>query len=207
MAPTPANGHNRWMSGWDSMEQAAEYGRGLLTGPRVRLRALVDDDLPHLEAWWLNPGTVSLQANTIRPMPPGPIADMFRKWSANDTYSSVGFCVETVERKELLGHVALWSETPRNRAATMAAVIGEEHTGSGYGPEALRVLMRYGFAEMGLHRIELDAYAFNTRAIEVYRRLGFVEEGRRRESLLHDGVFHDAIIMAILEDDWRAAAG
>jgi RimJ/RimL family protein N-acetyltransferase len=191
------------MSGWDNMQQAADYGRGLLTGPRVRLRPLVDEDLPHLEAWWLNPPTVALQANTIRPMPPGPIAEMFRKWSANETWSSAGFCVESLERSELLGHVSLWSEAPRNRSATMAVIIGEPHTGEGYGTEALRLLMRYGFAEMGLHRIELAVYAYNTRALAVYRSLGFTQEGRRRESVLHDGVFHDDITMSILEHEWR----
>ncbi len=193
------------VSGWDSMQQAAEYGRGLLDGPRVRLRALTDEDLPKLVSWWLNPSTVALQANTIRPMPAGSVAEMFRSWSANDKYSSVGFCVEAEERKELLGHVGLWMDSPRNRAATMGVVIGDEHTGSGYGPEALRLLMRYGFAEMGLHRIELGVFAYNSRAIEVYRNLGFVEEGRRRESVLHDGVFHDDVIMAVLETEWRAA--
>jgi RimJ/RimL family protein N-acetyltransferase len=192
------------MGSWDDMEQAVDYGRGLLTGPRILLRALTDDDLPHLEAWWLNPSTVSLQANTIRPMPPGTIADMFRKWSKNDSYSSVGFCVEALERKELLGHVALWSDDPRNRAATLAVIIGDEHVGNGYGPEALRILIRYGFVEMGLHRIQLEVYAYNTRAIEVYRKLGFVEEGRRREVVLHDGDFHDEVVMAILEHEWRA---
>jgi RimJ/RimL family protein N-acetyltransferase len=195
------------MAGWESMEQAAEYGRGLLVGERVRLRALTDADLPQLEAWWLNPATVALQANTIRPMPPGPIREMFRKWSSNETPAAVGFCVVTVERGELLGHVSLWGDDPRNRAATMAIVIGEEHTGNGYGPEALRLLMRYGFSELGLHRIELGVYAYNTRAAAVYRRLGFTEEGRRREAVLHDGVFHDSIVMAMLQPEWRDRYG
>jgi RimJ/RimL family protein N-acetyltransferase len=191
------------MTGWETMEQAAEYGRRLLVGERVRLRALTDADLPQLEAWWLNPATVALQANTIRPMPPGPIVDMFRRWSANETPSAVAFCVVTRERDELLGHVSLWGDNPRNRAATMAIIIGEEHTGDGYGPEALEVMMRYGFSELGLHRIELAVYAYNTRAVSVYRKLGFTQEGRRRDAVLHDGVFHDEITMAILEPEWR----
>jgi RimJ/RimL family protein N-acetyltransferase len=64
-------------------------------------------------------------------------------------------------------------------------------------------MMRYGFAEMGLHRIELAVFAYNTRAQALYRSLGFTEEGRRREVVLHDGIFHDEIVMSILEDEWR----
>ncbi len=197
--------HNPPKSGWSTMEQAANYGRGLLTGDLVRLRALAEDDLPQLEAWWLNPATVTLQANTIRPMPPGPIDNMFRKWSTNETSSAVGFCVESLQDGELLGHVSLFGDAPRNRTATLAVVIGKEHTGQGYGPDALRVLIRYGFTEMGLHHIELGVYAFNTRARAVYRALGFTEEGRRRETVLHDGIFHDDVVMSILEDEWRGS--
>ena len=57
---------------------------------------------------------------------------------------------------------------------------------------------------MGLHRVELGVYAYNTRAHAIYRSLGFTEEGRRREVVLHDGVFHDEIIMSMLEPEWRA---
>jgi RimJ/RimL family protein N-acetyltransferase len=189
--------------GWQTMDEAAAYGRELLTGERVRLRALAEEDLPQLEAWWLNPATVTLQANTIRPMPPGPIADMFRNWSKNDTPSSVGFCIETLDTSQLIGHTSLWGDDPRNRAAMMAIVVGEEHTGQGYGTDALQVLLRYGFGEMGLHRIELGVYAYNTRAQAIYRSIGFTEEGRRRETVLHDGVFHDDVVMAMLEQEWR----
>jgi RimJ/RimL family protein N-acetyltransferase len=190
--------------GWQSMDEAAEYGLGLLVGERVRLRALADEDLPDLERWWLHPSTVALVANTIRPMPPGPIADMFRNWSKNETSSSVGFCIESLDTAQLLGHASLWSDTPRNRDAMLAIIVGDEHTGAGYGTDAIRALLRYGFAEMGLHRVELGVYAFNTRAHAIYRSLGFTEEGRRREVVLHDGVFHDEIVMSMLEAEWRA---
>jgi RimJ/RimL family protein N-acetyltransferase len=193
------------MTGWSDMTQAAAYGRGLLVGERVRLRALAEDDLPQLEAWWVHPTTVALLANTIRPMPPGPLVEMFRTWSKNETYSSVGLCIETLDTQDLLGQISLWSDDPRNRAALLGILIGEEHTGKGYGTDALRTMMRYGFAEMGLHRIELAVFAYNTRAQALYRSLGFTEEGRRRDVVLHDGVFHDEIVMSILEDEWRAA--
>ena len=54
-----------------------------------------------------------------------------------------------------------------------------------------------------MHRIELEVYDFNPRAQHVYEKAGFMREGVRREVLLWDGEYHDAIVMSILEDEFR----
>jgi RimJ/RimL family protein N-acetyltransferase len=66
-------------------------------------------------------------------------------------------------------------------------------------------VLAHAFGTVGLHRIELDVYAFNPRAQAVYERAGFVREGVRRDALRWDGEYTDAITMAILAPDWRAA--
>jgi RimJ/RimL family protein N-acetyltransferase len=70
----------------------------------------------------------------------------------------------------------------------------------GLGSEATRLVVDHGFA-IGLHRIELEVYAFNPRARRVYEKVGFVYEGTRRDALLWDGEWTDAIVMSILETD------
>lgn len=70
--------------------------------------------------------------------------------------------------------------------------------GNGYGSEATRLVVEYGLRTLQLHRIELELYDFNPRAQHVYEKVGFVREGVRRDVLLWDGVYHSAIIMAIL---------
>jgi RimJ/RimL family protein N-acetyltransferase len=66
----------------------------------------------------------------------------------------------------------------------------------------MRLMVNYGFKELNLHRIELDVFAFNTRAIRVYENIGFKREGLLRDTLFYDGEFHDTVLMSILEDDW-----
>ena len=51
---------------------------------------------------------------------------------------------------------------------------------------------------VGLHRVELDVYAFNERARRAYERCGFVVEGRLRDALRWDGEWHDALVMAVV---------
>ncbi|MGC7100160.1 GNAT family N-acetyltransferase [Amycolatopsis lurida] len=81
-------------------------------------------------------------------------------------------------------------------------MLGEaEFRGGGYGTDAIRVLCRYGFDAMRLHGISLWVVAENTGACHVYRKLGFVEEGRQRERFFRDGRWHDMILMSVLEGE------
>ena len=67
-------------------------------------------------------------------------------------------------------------------------------------------MVRYGFLAIGLHRIELTAWAFNVRAIASHRKAGFVEEGRRRDAVFHDGAFYDQVLLSVLENDLERLA-
>ncbi|MET9632706.1 GNAT family protein [Lentzea sp. NPDC006480] len=73
--------------------------------------------------------------------------------------------------------------------------------GQGYGTAAIEHVLDYAFNERGLHRVDLEVYEFNERAIHVYKKCGFREEGRLRDALLWDGEFHDAIVMSVLSTD------
>jgi hypothetical protein len=77
--------------------------------------------------------------------------------------------------------------------------IGEKDCwGKGYGTEATRLICRYGFNKMRLHRILLWVADANTAAIRVYEKVGFVEEGRARDTIRHEGKWHDMILMCLL---------
>lgn len=190
---------------WTDSGDPQRYGAGILQGEHIRLRALEDADLPDLVRWWRDPEWAVLQQLTVRPRPEGDVAEMFRKWSGSEPAGDVGFCVTDRISGRLVGHVTLFGAKLLTRAATLTVMIGSEHTGSGYGTDAVRTLVDYGFREMGLNRIQLHVFAYNARARATYRKVGFVEEGVLRETVFHDGTFHDEVVMSVLARDWFAA--
>ncbi|OUE07448.1 putative ribosomal N-acetyltransferase YdaF [Clavibacter michiganensis] len=190
---------------WTDAGDPQRYGAGILQGERIRLRALEDGDLPDLVRWWREPEWAILQQLTARPRPEADVAEQFRKWSSNEGGAGdVGFCVMDRTSGRLVGHVTLHGAMLLTRSATLTIMIGSEHVGAGYGTDAVRTLLDYGFREMGLNRIQLHAFAFNARAIATYRKAGFVEEGVLRETVFHDGAFHDEVVMSVLAHDWFA---
>ncbi|BBE23729.1 N-acetyltransferase [Arthrobacter sp. MN05-02] len=80
---------------------------------------------------------------------------------------------------------------------------GEGVLGRGFGTEAGRAVIAHAFDSLGLHRIGLEVYAFNPRAMRSYEKIGFVAEGRMRDALRWNGEWFDAIIMSILSTDPR----
>jgi RimJ/RimL family protein N-acetyltransferase len=66
--------------------------------------------------------------------------------------------------------------------------------------------MRMGFDKMNLHRLWLRVYDFNAAGIRCYEKCGFRKEGILRHDRFIDGQYHDTIVMAILEDEYREAA-
>lgn len=187
----------------DSTDQALSYGEGVLRSQRLRLRPVQEADLTLLEQWWHIPGLLPLQAGHSAPRPDGAQLETFRAWFANAS-SDAGFAVERLEDQELLGAVTLYGATARLTSATFAIQLRPDVSGQGYGTEATRLMVDYGFSTLPLHRIELQVYAFNDRALRCYRSAGFTQEGVRRQVVFVDGQWHDQILMSVLRPEWEA---
>ena len=62
----------------------------------------------------------------------------------------------------------------------------------------------FAFEHLKLHRLELDVFSFNPRAERAYLRAGFRREGVLRDAIRDGDAYADDILMALLEDEWRA---
>lgn len=78
--------------------------------------------------------------------------------------------------------------------------------GQRLGTTATRLIVRFAFEQLGLHRISLFVLDVNARAQAAYRRCGFTPEGVMRETVLLDDGWRSDIAMSILEADYRAIA-
>lgn len=108
------------------------------------------------------------------------------------------------EDRAYLGEVVLNDLDAPNRSMNFRIALNNPASvGQGYGTEATRAVVGYGFGAVDLHRIHLGVYAFNPRAQRVYEKCGFVHEGTERDALLWEGEWVDQHRMAILSTDPR----
>ena len=105
----------------------------------------------------------------------------------------------------LLGRCMLFDIDQINRRATVGIVIGEKaYWGQGFGQEAIRLLLDYGFNLLNLHNIMIGTFAYNKRAIRCYQKLGFQEIGRRRQVRIVGSKKYDVILMDMLADEFES---
>lgn len=83
------------------------------------------------------------------------------------------------------------------------AIFRSADCGKGIGSWAVCMTRDFAFEALKLHRLELDVFSFNTRAIRAYEKAGFRREGARRDAVWDGEGYGDDILMAILEDEWR----
>ena len=78
----------------------------------------------------------------------------------------------------------------------------KDYRNNGYGTEAIRLILEFGFKYLNLKNIKLDLMEFNERALKCYTKCGFKEYGRRRKCRFIDGMYYDAIEMDILDEEF-----
>jgi RimJ/RimL family protein N-acetyltransferase len=116
---------------------------------------------------------------------------------------SFRFSIRTLAEDILIGDVGLWVSSWTHSEAWLGISIGDRNYWSkGYGTDAMRLIVQYGFIELNLRRISLGLHAYNERALKTYEKVGFQYEGRMRGEGLRDGVRFDSLWMGILREEW-----
>ncbi len=95
----------------------------------------------------------------------------------------------------------------RTRVFDYGIGIGREHWRKGYGTEAVELLFRFYFLELGYQKAETGVYAFNEPSLRFHEAFGFVIEGRRRRSVFTRGEYHDAVLLGMTVEEFTAGHG
>lgn len=172
-----------------------------IVGQRIYLRPLDEADLDRCLRW-INDSEVLVTLGRRHPL--GRTAE--QEW-LREQYKSedqMTLAIVLVDGDRHIGNCGFNEIDYVNRCGMFGILIGEKDVwGQGYGPEAADLILGYGFEQLGLHRIGLEVYSHNPRALRAYEKAGFVREGVLRESYFRNGVYHDTIVMAVLESEWR----
>jgi RimJ/RimL family protein N-acetyltransferase len=175
----------------------------MIEGKLVNLRAPEMSDLER-NTRWINDREVTRTLAMRYPMSLAAEEVWMRdRVSRPLAYDHVFFAIDTKDGVHI-GNTNFFSISPEDRRAELGLMIGEKsYWGQGYGTDAIRTLVQFGFQEMNLNRIHLTTYSFNHAAQAVYRKCGFVEEGRHRRQRYAEGEYHDVLVMGLLRDEWQ----
>jgi RimJ/RimL family protein N-acetyltransferase len=105
---------------------------------------------------------------------------------------------------DLIGHAMLTVQPEHGLGVIGRVLIDPARRGKGLGGALMQEVVRIGFDELGLHRLQLGVYDFNLGAIACYERAGFVIEGRMRDSTRGSTGYWSGYLMALLEPEYRA---
>ena len=114
------------------------------------------------------------------------------------------YAVVLLEGDEMIGCISLQNIDHLHRHAFLGIFLGPEYQGKGYGTQAIRLLLDYGFNTLNLHNIMLSVHADNRAGIACFKKAGFKEAGRRREWVFKDGKYVDVVYMDILAGEFGA---
>ena len=110
------------------------------------------------------------------------------------------FIVEVAGKRA--GVMAFEVRNRRSRIAHLyALMLRPEYRGRGLADEAARALVRHLVFDLGYHRLELECYGFNERAIRHAERVGYVREGVRRKAYWRHGAWADGVLFGLLRED------
>ena len=122
-------------------------------------------------------------------------------WAAGTAFQ---FEIHVAEDGRYIGNCGLHKVDMRHRSAEVGILIGDtSEQNRGYGRDAIRTLLRFGFDTLGLHRIAIKCQADNDRGMHLYPKLGFREVGRKRDATFTFGKWVDEAVFDMLDSEWR----
>ena len=167
----------------------------MIIGEKIILREIEEADLNSIVKWRNDPAILRWLFSY------SPLSKVKqRKWYEKylDDVTQQIFIIEVKEEKIPIGTVGLTNIDYKNQRGELTIIIGEKnYRGRGLGDECLNLLVKFAFDEMNLRKIKTLVFSDNEKAIKLYEKCGFVEEGVLKEEIFKDGMYKDVLIMGI----------
>lgn len=175
-----------------------------LTGPRLTLREFSEDDLDAVldvvaddrVTRWLSFDSRT-RAQTIQ-MLSGVVE------RAQQVPRSEYYLAAVLDDATLIGFARLGLNGVQ--AAKLGYAVAADYWGRGYAVDATRLILNFGFRDLGLHRISAAIGPDNAASIAVAQRLGMTYEGCIRDHVYTNGAWRDSLLYSLLENEWPATS-
>ncbi|MCD2345474.1 GNAT family N-acetyltransferase [Clostridium guangxiense] len=171
-------------------------------GKKVCLRAYKEEDIK-LAAKYINDEEMMKYYEDEIPFP----VTLWEKEKLIKSKGGIGeynFAIEDRETRKYIGECNIQKVNLITRTALVGIMIGDrEYWGQGYGTDAMRVLLKFIFQNMNMHKVKLRVFSFNERAIKSYEKCGFKVEGILKDEIFKDGKYYDEVLMAVFEKEFN----
>ena len=185
------------------MPRREAAGESALTGKLVRLRPLRRADHKISVAWRNDPAIRDNIMGYRFPVTAEMEADWVERVLKDQSRTRLVLAIEDLRDRALVGFVYLSDIDWISRVAEFGILIGDtSRHGKGLGHEALALIVAHAFGVLDLQRLFLRVAAYNRPAIRLYRRFGFVDEGRLRHHVIHGNRRHDVLLMGLLRGEF-----
>ncbi|HNX01866.1 MAG TPA: GNAT family protein, partial [Candidatus Cloacimonadota bacterium] len=173
-----------------------------LTGERVFLSPHNPEDYERF-AEWVNDPEICISMNILPQIySMEKEREILQKFSSTD--KGYHFAIIDKETGKPIGGTALLDVDHIHRKATFGIFIGDRnYWNGGFGTEATKLVLDFGFNILNLINIDLHVIAFNARAIRCYEKCGFKQVGIRRQGYFVAGQYHDELIFDLLAEDFK----
>jgi RimJ/RimL family protein N-acetyltransferase len=168
----------------------------MIRGDNIVLTSVHARDLPVLLRW-INDREQVLFSASYRPISDGQHARWFE--TLQQRSDVVMFAIRRRSQGPAVGSCQLHSIDPVHRSAELQIRIGNVGArGHGHGTEAVKLLVRFAFRDLNLHRVFVRVLATNQRALRVYEKAGFRREGLLRDAAHVDGRYVDVVVLGVV---------
>lgn len=112
--------------------------------------------------------------------------------------SEINFIVEDNRSKAQIGMISLLNIDSRNQKCEMGRVLigNTKFRGKGLGSDICNLQLNYAFNHLNMRKVYCEVFAENTAALNLYKKIGFIEEGTLKEHIYKNGQFKDIIVLA-----------
>jgi len=191
------------------MSDMMEIQTPLFEGQLICLASIDHDNDPEIESQWTHDSEFMrmLYTEPMRPLSPTQVKKKYEaiEKDLEESKNLFHFTIRARLDDRLLGFASLYWIEWTNGAGMLKLGIGNRtDRGHGFGSEALRLMLRYAFTELNLHRLGATIPEYNPVAQHIFAKAGFVEEVRRRQAINRDGQRWDLIHVGILREEWLA---
>jgi RimJ/RimL family protein N-acetyltransferase len=105
---------------------------------------------------------------------------------------------------EHVGGISFHSRNRKNGTFGFGISVQREHRRKGYAEDAVKILLRYAFQQQRFQKCNSACVDKNEASIQLHKKLGFKEEGRRRRNFFFNGEFHDDVLFGLTREEFEA---